>query len=142
MNAYLDSSALLKLLLGDEDGDDDLRAEMDLVGQISTSRLTYVEALAALAAARRSGRVGRADYEVAVGYFERIWSSLEIIELTTTVAGDAAIAAETYGLRAGDAIQLASARTLDASVITLIAWDARLRTAAVASGLPCYPPEV
>lgn len=142
MNAYLDSSALLKLLLGDEGGDDDLRAEMDFVGQISTSRLTYVEALAALAAARRSGRVARVDYEVAVADFDRIWDSLEVLELTTKVASDAAIAAESYGLRAGDAIQLASARSLDASVIALIAWDARLRAAASASGLSCYPLEI
>lgn len=142
MNAYLDSSAFLKLLLGDEGGGDDLRIEMDLVGQISTSRLTYVEALAALAAARRSGRVGRVDYEVAVADFGRIWDSLEIVELTTNVASDAATAADVYGLRAGDAIQLASAHSLDGSVITLIAWDARLRAAASASGLACYPVEV
>ena len=142
MNAYLDSSAFLKLLLGYEGGGDDLRIEMDVVGQISTSRLTYVEALAALAAARRSGRVGRVDYEVAVADFDRIWDSLDIVELTTKVAIDAATAADVYGLRAGDAIQLASAHSLDGSVITLIAWDARLRAAASASGVTCYPTEV
>lgn len=142
MNGYLDSSALLKLLLDDEGGGDDLRSGMSLVGQVSTSRLTYVEALAALAAARRSGRVAGVDYEAAVADFERIWDSLEVLELTTKVASDAAIAAEAYGLRAGDAIQLASAHSLDGSVITLIAWDARLRAAAFASGLTCYPPEV
>ena len=142
MNGYLDSSALLKLLLGDESGGDHVRVEMDLFGQISTSRLTYVESLAALAAARRSGRVARVDYDMAVADFDRIWSGLEVLEITTTLAEDAATAAETYGLRAGDAIQLASARSLDASVVVLMAWDARLRTAALASGLVCYPLEL
>ena len=142
MNGFLDSSALLKLLLADEVGGEDLRSEMDLVGQISTSRLTYVEAHAALAAARHSGRVARVEYEAAVADFGRIWESLEVVELTAEVASDAASAAESYGLRAGDAIQLASARSLDPSVITLIAWDARLRAAASASGLSCYPPEI
>jgi predicted nucleic acid-binding protein len=142
LNAYLDSSALLKLLLGDEGGGDDLQAGMDTIGQISTSRLTYVEALAALAAARRSGRITGADYGIAVAEFDRIWDSLDVLELTTKVASAAAIAAEAYGLRAGDAIQLASAHSLDVSVITLIAWDSRLRAAAFASGLTCYPLEV
>ena len=65
-----------------------------------------------------------------------------MIELTQELAEDAADIADTFGLRAGDAIQLATVRLTAPEDVTVVAWDTRLRAAAVASGFACYPPEV
>ena len=142
MTAYLDSSAMFKLLVDDEETDSGIRSALDLLGSISTSRLTYVETRAALAAARRAGRLHGSGFEVAVEDFEAAWETFAIIEVTAGLAKDAAIVSETFGLRAGDAIQLASVRALHLPEVTVVAWDRRLRTAATAGGFACFPREV
>lgn len=142
MTAYLDSSGAVKLLLDDEGIDDELRAAIEAIGPLTTSRLTYVEIRAALAAARRSGRIRGADYDPTVSEFEAAWRTFEVIDLTPALARDAGEVANTFGLRAGDAIQLATLRTLGIPDLPIVAWDIRLRAAAQASGYPCYPLEV
>lgn len=142
MNPYLDSSATVKLFMDDEGGQNDLRGALASLGSASTSRLTYIETLAALASARRSGRMSAATHRLAVADFKGLWAALDIVDLSEEVATDAGEIAETFGLRAGDAIQLASARRLRNDSITFVAWDTRLRAAAEASGFACYPPEL
>lgn len=142
MSGYLDSSGAVKLFLGDEGSTDELRAFMEFAGTIATSRLTYVETRAALAAARRADRIGPAEHDDAVVRLEAAWRTFTIVDLTPAIAEDAGIVAEAFGLRAGDAIQFASLRGLEGPDIPMIAWDERLRTAAQASGFPCYPIEV
>jgi len=126
VTAYLDSSAAVKLLLDDEGVDDDLRGSIDAMGPLTTSRLTYVEIRAALAAARRSGRLRGVDYEPALSEFEATWRTFEVIDLTPSLAGDAGEVADTIG----------------ATGMPIVAWDVRLRAAALASGHPCYPPDI
>ena len=65
-----------------------------------------------------------------------------IVELSETVGTRAGSIADAFGLRAGDAIQLASAIALGAEDTVLVAWDARLRFAARAAGVATYPIEV
>ena len=139
MTAYLDSSAVVKLFVDDEDGEQEVRIALHLLDPVSTSRMTYVETRAALAAARRAGRFGSADHAAAQAEFERVWDEWHIVELTPAVALEAGDVAEAFGLRAGDAVQLASARRLQEDDVMVISWDARLRSAAIASGLACYP---
>lgn len=142
MTAYLDSSAAVKLLLDDEGVDHDLRIGIDAMGPLTTSRLTYVEIRAALAAARRSGRLRGADYDPAISEFEATWRTFEVIDLSPSLAKDAGEVADTFGLRAGDAIQFATLRSIGLPDLPIVAWDVRLRAAAQASGFPCYPVEV
>lgn len=142
MTAYLDSSGAVKLLLENEGMDDDLRAGIDAIGPLMTSRLTYVEIRAALAAARRSGRIRSSDYDPTVSAFEATWRTFEVVDLSPALARDAGEVAETFGLRAGDAIQFATLRSLGVTDLPIVAWDIRLRAAAQASGHPCYPLEV
>jgi len=142
LTAYLDSSAAVKLLLADEGVDPEIRVALDTLGPLTTSRLTYVEIRSALAAARRSGRLRGPDYEPAVFQFEAAWSTFDVIEISPVVARDAGEVAETFGLRAGDAIQFATLRSIGVADMPIVAWDVRLRAAAQASGHPCYPPEI
>ena len=59
MTAYLDSSAAFKLFVEDEGDREDPWQALSMFGLTLTNRLTYVETRAALAAARRGGRVSR-----------------------------------------------------------------------------------
>lgn len=142
MTAYLDSSALAKLVLVDEGLRDELWAVLDVAGSVTTSRLTYVETRAAIAGARRSGRLSVLAHDQAVADFEAIWGGMAVIDVTQAIADDAGVVADMYGLRAGDAIQFASLRRFSPGLVPMIAWDARLRDAALASGYPIYPPVI
>ncbi len=142
MTVYLDSSATVKLFLDDEGSVEDLRALVQSSAAVSTSRLTYVETVAALAAARRSGRLATIDHAVAMTDFGEVWKAMDIVELTSEIAVSAGEIAETFGLRAGDAVQLASARHVWPAGAILVAWDHALRGAAAASGIDCYPLEI
>ncbi len=137
MIGYLDSSALLKLFLDDE-AVTELRGVVDLLASLVTSRLAYVEVRAGLAAARRAGRISVASHEVAVRAFDRVWPEYVVVELDGTLGQRAAGVAERYGLRAGDAIHLASALEV-ANNVSVVAWDGRLRAAAAAAGLRVFP---
>ena len=142
MGAYLDSSAAVKLFLVDEGVALDLAAMFEAFGSVATSQLTYVETRSALAAGRRSGRLSVDAHDSAVRDLELAWRTLFVVDLSGRVVREAGDAAETFGLRAGDAVQLASLRSLQDAGATLVAWDARLRAAATASGFACYPPEI
>ncbi len=73
--------------------------------------------------------------------FEIAWATYEVIELTRVLSDRAGVVAETFGLRAGDAIQLASVLELDPEETVLVAWDSRLRMAARAAGVASLPPD-
>jgi uncharacterized protein len=142
VTAYLDSSGLVKLFLADEGGGDELLAALALLGVTTTGRLTYVETRAALAAARRVGRLSSADHDAVIGAMEAIWGGMVVLDLTEGIARDAGDLTETFGLRAGDAVQLATARAVESDDVVLVAWDQRLRTAAIAAGFSLYPPAI
>lgn len=138
MIGYLDSSALLKLYLHDESEADILREAMELLASLVTSRLAYVEVRAGLAAARRAGRMTAIAHDIAVEDFDRVWPEYDVVEIDPALGHRAADTAEQYGLRAGDAIHLASALLLGDGV-SVVAWDERFRAAASAAGLPVFP---
>ena len=139
MIAYLDSSAIIKLYLVDEAGMAELRGVATESAKIATSRLSYVEVRAGLAAARRARRLTSKDHDLAVTSFDASWAGYLVVELTEAVGSRAGAMAETYGLRAGDAIQLASVFELDVEQTVIVAWDGRLRYASHAAGVATYP---
>jgi len=142
MTAYLDTSAVVKLYVHDEGATLDLASVLEAFGSVTTSRLTFVETRAALAAARRAGRLTPQRHDAAVADLTGMWITFNIIDLSQEVAEDAGEVAETFGLRAADAVQLASLRALAVKSIPLVAWDVRLRNAALANGFACFPPEI
>ena len=64
---------------------------------------------------------------------------MDIVEVSEGVARTAGDAAERHALRSHDAIQLASALVLGEPGTVVVTLDARLRRAALASGLAVAP---
>jgi len=139
MTAYIDASAVVKLYVEDEGPGFDLGPVTAACDSLATSRLTYVETTAALAAMRRAGRLSPDRHAAALDEFMVLWATFTVIDVSQDVAHDAGEVAETFGLRAADAIHLASLRALGAAAVPLVAWDVRLRRAALANGFACYP---
>jgi predicted nucleic acid-binding protein len=134
---YFDSSAYVKLLV-EEDGSD-LAAELwDGCDAAVSSRLAHPEVRAALAAAQRAGRLARTDLAQAETAWEVYWAATRPVELSRDVARQAGELAGAQGLRGADAVHLAALLAVGSDVL-LAAWDARLRQAALDSGVAVVP---
>lgn len=138
MRIYLDGSALVKLLLV-EDGSSTARELYEDAAAAVTTRVGYVEARAALAAARRARRIGRDGLVRARAALEARWSELDVVELDEPLAVAAAAATEEHALRAHDAVHLSAALVLEEAELVVATWDADLKRAALASGLAVAP---
>jgi predicted nucleic acid-binding protein len=103
-----------------------------------SSILAYPEARAALASARRAGRLTATGYRRAVEDFEATHSELVVVGIDGPLARHAGDIAEDMGLRGYDAVHLASALALG-SETTLITWDTELSRAATHSGCAVAP---
>jgi predicted nucleic acid-binding protein len=96
------------------------------------SWIAYVEARAAFA--RRLSPEERRQARVSL---DNDWLRYVKIDVTETLLREAAVAAETYRLRAYDAVHLTSARTLRdgrRDAITFGSWDRELDEAAARDG--------
>jgi hypothetical protein len=141
MMLYLDASALVKCY-GEEAGAVDT---VDVIGgaeMVATSPITRVEVSSALARAVREGvlapKTGRDAYES----FRDEWRSLIQVPLSERVLVRAQELLWESGLRAYDALQLASALVWQERVaqdVTLATFDHRLAAAAVGAGLRAWP---
>jgi uncharacterized protein len=136
---YIDASALGKLLLRDEEGSEVAREVIGAMDMSFTSRIALPEARAALAAARRAGRLTSRDHSTAVRDLDRAIASFRVIELHPALARAAGDAAERFALRALDAVHLASALALGTRDTIVVTWDRALSSAASAAGLGIAP---
>ena len=136
--AFWDSSAFVKLLI-DEIGSDDAEALWNDPGPTAASRLVVPEVGAALAAARRAGRLDEAAHRSA----QREWTSyraeVDFIELTSRLADRAAVLAVKHDLSGADAVHLATALEVRGRSMIVASWDRRLAFAAVAEGIVVVP---
>lgn len=139
MIGYLDTSALVKLLLREEEGADLVGSIRDATDVAVTSRIAYPEARAALAAATRAGRLGPREYGRSKRELTRAFGSLAVVELDPRLAQAAGDVAERFDLRAYDAVHLASALVVDDGTTVVVTWDRALATAASAAGLDVAP---
>lgn len=141
---FADSSALVKLY-ADEPGAESARAQPTLV----VSQLARVEVPAALWRKFRTGGLSAEDTGVLVAAFEADYFGTEEEPARFfPVAVDAAILDRasrlvgSYGLRAYDAVQLASASLVREAVpepVRFLAFDKDLCAAAAAEGLALVP---
>jgi uncharacterized protein len=104
------------------------------------SRLVYPEARAALATARRGGRIDARTHGVAVRELQAACAAMRLVGIDWQLARSAGDAAERYALRGYDAVHLATALSVDDTALVLVTWDRDLATAALAAGRPVAPP--
>jgi predicted nucleic acid-binding protein len=100
--------------------------------------LSYPEGRAALAAARRGGRLSTDGHTRARQEYESAQSELLLLGIDGPLARDAGELAEDLQLRGYDAVHLASALALGADT-TLVSWDQELRRAATQRGCAIAP---
>lgn len=137
MILYLDTSALIKLYVS-EDGTDTIRDAVKLASVVAASRVSYVEARAALARAQRESRIEKQDLGHAVTGLKEDWKRFLVLEVTAELVRRAGDLAEEHALRAYDALQLASALILKDGIsaeVSFLSFDEDLSHAAKSAGL-------
>jgi predicted nucleic acid-binding protein len=132
MITYVDTSTLLNLII-DENGSERAMTIWSSADAVASVNLIVVEARAALAAAHRGRRLTAAQLRSAIAELGALTSELHIVPVTDELVASAAELADAEGLRGYDAIHLAAALTIDATVFT--SADAALCAAASRHGL-------
>lgn len=124
MALYVDTSALLKRYIEEQDSD---AANEWLRGdpQWLSARHSYVETRRNLARALDGEQLVRSRE-----YFEEDWRRISIIEVDDITCRVAADIAEITGLRSLDALHLGAANRLGPDVVQLITFDIRQAQAA------------
>lgn len=135
---YFDSSALVKLVVEEEDSDI-AAALWDGCDAALSSRLAYPEVRAALAAAGRSHRFEAGAQQQAEAAWGRYWQAVRPLELTERITTHAGQLAGAHALRGADAVHLASALAVGGQALLFAAWDQRLRSGAAQTDLRVVP---
>jgi predicted nucleic acid-binding protein len=130
LSIYLDASALVKRYV-DEEGSDAVLDAMSGEDTWSMCRIGFVETVRAVAQAGEPGDVKRVKRDWMIG--------CDVVEVDRNLAEHAAQVALVSGLRAMDAIHLASALSLRVEGLTFATWDVRLHRAAREQGLRTLP---
>ena len=144
MIVYLDTSAFVPLLV-EEPTSDRCGQLWDDADRLVTTRLTYVEAAAALTMAERIGRISRDEHEAGHRRLVELWPEVDVLELDKPLMQAAAAGARRHGLRGCDSVHLAAASTLDDDELVAGAGDGRLLEAWRAEGLQVFdtnPPQL
>jgi uncharacterized protein len=122
---YLDTSAFVPLLI-DEPTSETCRRFWDDADVIVSSRLLYLETAAALAQARRMGRLSEDKHFQSRQRLDQLSSEMDVLELDEQVATHAADLAHRLSLRGYDAVHCASADQLDDEDVVAASGDQRL----------------
>jgi uncharacterized protein len=137
LSLYLDTSALVKLYVEEEGSDAVWRLVESDAG--ATCRITWAEALAALARRERESAPDAAEvWAVARRRLRHDWPALRIVEVTQPLVEQAGEFAETFALRGYDAVQLAAGQALSRALTqapVFVSFDRRLNRAARVLGL-------
>jgi len=135
MTGYLDASALVKRYV-DEEGSEHVAGWLDRPS--ATSRWTQVEILSAVARRWREGFLTDEDRDGIAGALADDLTGLYVVEVTADVIAIARRLLARHALRAGDAVQLASAQLIwqrTGDPVRFCSFDVRLNAAAAAEGL-------
>ncbi len=117
MITYFDTSMLVKLLVDDEAYRSEAERLWLAADHVVCAESGYVEARAALAAARRGARLDSAGLRTAQHQFESLWEQLSVVAVDTALVQAAGDIAELDGLRGYDAVHVAAAVTAQATVV-------------------------
>jgi len=134
VNAYFDTSAVIPLLV-EEQASSVVTELWEAATRLVTVRLLYPEARAALARARRDGRLDGRRHRVAVDGLDRLDAQFDHVEVTAELAARAGELADTEALRGYDAVHLAAAELVADDDLVVVTGDTALRAAAHRLGL-------
>ena len=132
MITYIDTSVLLKLII-DEDGSDRAALIWSSADAVASVSLIAVEARAAIAAATRGRRLTAAQARDAVSELDALLRVLHLMPVTDELVSAAAELADVERLRGYDAVHLAAALEIGATVLS--SADTDLCAAAERRGL-------
>ncbi|WP_138757540.1 type II toxin-antitoxin system VapC family toxin [Modestobacter altitudinis] len=135
MIAYFDTSAVIPLLVADEPGGPVCRRIWDSAATLVTTRLTYVEAAAALARAARLGRLGPPEHDASLAGLDELWRQFDLLDIDDQLVDSAARLARRHALRGFDAVHCAAAARLADPTTVAMSGDHALVTAWSAEGL-------
>lgn len=142
MIPYADTSALVKRYI-QEDQTEEVLIYLAQFSHIATASLTKVEMAAAMTKAVRQGWVDEAAMQVAWQDFHEHWEAYLRLPISSVVIENATSLSWKHGLRAYDALHLACAtlwHELNTQETIFVCFDQRLVRAAIAEGLPVWPP--
>jgi len=114
---YVDTSTLLKRLLA-EAGSDEADIIWNAADVLVSAVTVVVESRAALAAAQRAGRLTAAEHDDAKAELVDLFEEITFVDITDALIAEAAELAEAEALRGYDAVHLAAALAIGASVLT------------------------
>ena len=126
--AYIDSSALVKLIVREPETDA-LRRYLTSAGPLASSILATVEVSRAVARAIPESTAAMAD----------VFEAVNVLAFDARIA-TRAVALSPVGLRTLDAIHLATALELAGDLTAFVSYDDRLSAAARDLGLPVVAP--
>jgi predicted nucleic acid-binding protein len=132
--AYFDTSAIVPLLIA-EPTSQACRRIWDAADDVVTHRIGYVEASAALAQARKLGRIASEQHTLARTALDDVWLQLSVVELDAQLAASAADLAERLGLRGYDAVHAAAALCVSGDETVMVSGDRALAAACSRLGL-------
>lgn len=118
-----------------EDSEERCRLIWDDATQIVTSRITYVESQAAVAAAERADRIDSVQAKSARMRLDEMWRYAFVVEVSADLMYAATACARAYGLRGFDAIHCASAMTIGGDDVLAVSGDERLLDAWLRGGM-------
>lgn len=133
MIAYLDTSALVKLVL-DEPGSAVADEVWERADFSFCARVAQVELHAAIAGAARFNRIRDQEISAAFGDAEEVLRQCQLIEVDHDLANSAVRIVYEHPLAGYDAVHLAAAESLGSSVL-MVTWDGRIAAAAHDRGL-------
>lgn len=134
MIAYVDTSALTPLIIN-EPGSERAGRVWDTAGHLTSVRLIYAEACAALVQAARLGRLSDAHLETAVDALEDLYAQLDLMDVDDPLVRRAGEPAQQRSLRGYVAVHLAAAERVASETTVLVSGDRDLCTTAGALGL-------
>ena len=135
MTVYLESSAVLRWLFAEEDGEQ-IRQTLAAASKVVTSRLTLIEARRVIRRAEREDRLTAAQAVDLLSIFAQAASTWAVCEIVDGVAQRAEEGFPAEPVRTLDAIHLASALFLRQALpdLVLLSRDERVQANARALG--------
>jgi len=117
----------------DEPESDQMQQASSDAEAIAVCRITWAEAMAAMARRQREDPMSGNNIDLARGRLIQNWNDLTIVEVSQTLVETAGRFADGFALRGYDSVQLAAAHELRKSTdqnLTFASYDRRLRQAA------------